>query len=43
MIKLRSFGVNSDMQFVSFPTFYNAVICSYFIFGSVCLMGIFQY
>ena len=30
--KLRSFGVNSDML----GTFYNAVICSIIMFGSVC-------
>ena len=30
--KLRSFGVNSDML----VTFYNAVICSIIMFGSVC-------
>ena len=32
MRKLRSFGVNSDML----VTFYNAVICSIIMFGSVC-------
>ena len=32
MRKMRSFGVNSDML----VTFYNAVICSIIIFGSVC-------
>ena len=32
MRKLRSFGVNSDML----ATFYNAVICSIIMFGSVC-------
>jgi len=32
MKKLRSFGVNSDML----VTFYNAVICSIVMFGSVC-------
>ena len=31
MRKLRSFGVNSDML----VTFYNAVICSLIMFGSV--------
>ena len=31
MRKLRSFGVNSDML----VTFYNAVICSIIMFGSV--------
>ena len=35
MRKLRSFGVNSDML----VTFYNAVICSIVIFGSVCWGG----
>ena len=35
MRKPRSFGVNSDML----VTFYNAVICSIVIFGSVCLGG----
>ena len=35
MRKLRSFGVNSDML----VTFYNAVICSSIIFGSVCWGG----
>ena len=35
MRKLRSFGVNSDML----VTFYNAVICSIIIFGSVCWGG----
>ena len=33
--KLRSFGVNSDML----VTFYNAVICSIIMFGSVCWGG----
>ena len=34
--KLRSFGeVNSDML----VTFYNAVICSLIMFGSVCWVG----
>ena len=32
MRKLRPFGVNSDML----VTFYNAVICSSIMFGSVC-------
>ena len=35
MRKLRSFGVNSDML----VTFYNAVICSLIMFGSVCWGG----
>ena len=35
MTKLRSFGVNSDML----VTFYNAVICSIIMFGSVCWGG----
>jgi len=35
MRKLRSFGVNSDMLF----TFYNAIICSIIMFGSVCRGG----
>ena len=35
MRKPRSFGVNSDML----VTFYNAVICSIIIFGSVCWGG----
>ena len=35
MRKLRSFGVNSDML----VTFYNAVICSSIIFGSLCWRG----
>ena len=35
MRKLRSFGVNSDML----VTFYNAVICSLIMFGSVCKGG----
>ncbi len=35
MRKLRSFGVNSDML----VTFYNAVICSIIMFGSVCRGG----
>ena len=35
MRKLRSFGVNSDML----VTFYNAVICSMIMFGSVCWGG----
>ena len=35
MRKLRSFGVNSDML----VTFYNAVICSIIVFGSVCWGG----
>ena len=35
MRKLRSFGVNSDML----VTFYNAVICSIILFGSVCWGG----
>ena len=35
MRKLRSFGVNSDML----VTFYNAVICSSIMFGSVCWGG----
>ena len=33
--KLRSFGVNSDML----VTFYNAVICSIIVYGSVCWGG----
>ena len=33
--KLRSFGVNSDML----VTFYNVVICSIIMFGSVCWGG----
>ena len=33
--KLRSFGVNSDMLL----TFYNAVICSSIMFGSVSWPG----
>ena len=33
--KLRSFGVNSDML----VTFYNAVIYSFIMFGSVCWGG----
>ena len=32
MRKLRLFGVNSDML----VTFYNVVICSLIMFGSVC-------
>ena len=35
MRKLRSFGVNSNMLL----TFYNAVICSVSMFGSVCWSG----
>ena len=35
MRKLRSSGVNSDML----VTFYNAVICSVSMFGSVCWSG----
>ena len=35
MRKLRSFGVNSDIL----VTFYNAVICSIIMFGSVCWGG----
>ena len=35
MRKLRSFGVNSDML----VTFYNAVICSIIMSGSVCWGG----
>ena len=35
MRKLRSFRVNSDML----VTFYNAVICSSSMFGSVCPGG----
>ena len=35
MRKLRAFGVNSDML----VTFYNAVICSITVFGSVCWDG----
>ena len=35
MRKPRSFGVNSDML----VTFYNAVICSLIMFGSVCWGG----
>ena len=35
MRKLRSFGVNSDMRVI----FYNAVICSLIMFGSVCRGG----
>ena len=35
MRKLRSFGVNSDML----VTFYNAVICSIIMFGSLCWGG----
>ena len=35
MRKLRSFGVKSDML----VTFYNAVICSIIMFGSVCWGG----
>ena len=35
MKKLRSFGINSDML----VTFYNAVICSIIVFGSVCWGG----
>ena len=35
MRKLRSFGPNSDML----VTFYNAVICSLIMFGSVCRGG----
>ena len=35
MRKLRSFGVNSDML----GTFYNAVICSIIMFGSVFWVG----
>ena len=34
--KLRSFGVNSEYMLV---TFYNAVICSIIMFGSVCWGG----
>ena len=33
--KLRSFGVNSGMLL----TFYNAVICSIIVYGSVCFGG----
>ena len=33
--KLRSFGVNSGML----VTFYNAVICSIIVYGSVCWGG----
>ena len=33
MRKLKSFGVNSDMIMTFF---YNAVICSFIVFGSVC-------
>ena len=33
--KLRSFGVNSGML----ELFYNAVICSIIIYGSVCWSG----
>ena len=35
MRELGSFGVNSDML----VTFYNAVICSIIIFGSLCWGG----
>ena len=35
MRKLRSYGVNSDML----VTFYNAVMCSIIMFGSVCWGG----
>ena len=35
MRMLRSFGVTSDML----VTFYNAVICSIIVFGSVCWGG----
>ena len=35
MRKRRSFGVNSD----TLVTFYNAVICSLIVFGSVCWSG----
>jgi len=35
MRKLRLFGVNSDML----VTFYNALICSIIMFGSVCWGG----
>jgi len=35
MRKLRSFGVNSD----KLVTFYNIVICSIIMFGSVCWGG----
>ena len=35
MEKLRSFGVNSDML----VTFYNALICSFIMFGSLCWGG----
>ena len=35
MRKLRSFALNSDML----VTFYNAVICSIIMFGSVCWGG----
>ena len=35
MRKLRSFGVNSD----TLVTFYNAVVCSIIMFGSVCWCG----
>ena len=35
MRKLRSFGVSLDML----VTFYNAVICSLVMFGSVCRGG----
>ena len=35
MRKLRSFGVNSD----TLVTFYNVVICSIIMFGSVCWGG----
>ena len=35
MRKLRSFEINSDML----VTFYNAVICSIIMFGSLCWGG----
>ena len=35
MEKLRSFGVKSDML----VTFYNALICSFIMFGSLCWGG----
>jgi len=35
MRNLRSFGINSDML----VTFYNAVICSIIMFGSLCWGG----
>ena len=41
MRKLRSFGVKADMLVTSFFSFlfYNAVICSSIMFGSVCWGG----